>query len=294
MSVIEEFKKQLEEEKFSKNTVYQYVRYANEYINQFGNPLEQDEKEIKKNIERIVVYKKKPKDSEEDANKRMRSGKAQVLKAVIALRKSKGLDTMTLIEVYDDVNREAQTRAVETKQEGDDSLPPFLNYNQQVNDLYDTNDPEKIRQYLINKLLISSNCRNKDLVATIIQTKTEYNTMERDKNYIYVLRNRVEFIRNDYKTASTYGTPRTILNDAKIATSARIVYQPAPDHNIIPRNYWEQNLSRYVMNATFKLGETNIMKMYLKHFNSLSQAKKISDNRGTALETLEGNYNIGN
>jgi hypothetical protein len=47
-------------------------------------------------------------------------------------------------------------------------------------------------------------------------------------------------------------------------------------------------------NATFKLGETNIMKMYLKHFNSLSQAKKISDNRGTALETLEGNYNIGN
>jgi hypothetical protein len=294
MSVIEEFKKQLEEEKFSKNTVYQYVRYANEYINQFGNPLEQEEKEIKKNIEKIVVYKKKPKDSEEDANKKMRSGKAQVLKAVIALRKTKGLDTMTLIEVYDDVNREAQTRAVETKQEGDDSLPPFLNYNQQVNDLYDTNDPEKIRQYLINKLLISSNCRNKDLVATIIQTKTEYNTMERDKNYIYVLRNRVEFIRNDYKTASTYGTKRTILNDAKIANSARIVYQHDPDHNLIPRNYWEQNLSRYVMNATFKLGETNIMKMYLKHFNSLSQAKKISDNRGTALETLEENYNIGN
>jgi hypothetical protein len=294
MSVIEEFKKQKEEEKLSKNTVYQYVRYANEYIKQFGNPLEQEEKVIKKNIEKIVVYKKKPKDSEEDANKKMKSGKAQVLKAVIALRKTKGLDTMTLIEVYDDVNKEAKVRAVETKQDGDDSLPPFLTYNKQVNDLYDTNEPEKIRQYLINKLLISSNCRNLDLVATIIKTKKEYSTMERNKNYIYVNRNRVEFIRNNYKTASTYGTKRTILNDAKIANSARIVFQHDPDHNLIPRNYWEKNLSRYVMNMTFKLGETNIMKMYLKHFNSLSQAKKISDNRGTALETLEENYNIGN
>jgi len=294
MSVIEEFKKQLEEEKLSANTIYQYTRYANEYIKQFGNPLDQDEKTIKKNIEKIVVYKKKPKDSEEQANKKMRSGKAQVLKAVIALRKTKGLDTMTLIELYAVVNNEAQIRAVETKQEGDESLPPFLTYNQQVNDLYDTNDPEKIRQYLINKLLISSNCRNQDLVAKIIRTKKEYDRMDADKNYIYVNRNRVDFIRNNYKTANTYGRKTTILSDGKIANAARIVFQHDPDHTLIPKNYWEQNLSRYVMNSTFKLGETNIMKMYLKHFNSLSQAKKISDNRGTALETLQENYNIGN
>jgi hypothetical protein len=294
MSVIEEFKKQLEEEKLSANTIYQYTRYANEYIKQFGNPLDQDEKTIKKNIEKIVVYKKKPKDSEEQANKKMRSGKAQVLKAVIALRKTKGLDTMTLIELYAVVNNEAQIRAVETKQEGDESLPPFLTYNQQVNDLYDTNDPEKIRQYLINKLLISSNCRNQDLVAKIIRTKKEYDRMDADKNYIYVNRNRVDFIRNNYKTANTYGRKTTILSDGKIANAARIVFQHDPDHTLIPKNFWEQNLSRYVMNSTFKLGETNIMKMYLKHFNSLSQAKKISDNRGTALETLQENYNIGN
>jgi hypothetical protein len=293
MSVIEEFKKQLEEEKLSVNTIYQYTRYANEYIKQFGNPLDQDEKTIKKNIEKIVVYKKKPKDSEEQANKKMRSGKAQVLKAVIALRKTKGLDTMKLIEVYADVNKEAQIRAVETKQEGDESLPPFLTYNKQVNELYDTNEPEEIRKYLINKLLISSNCRNQDLVATIIKTKREYDRMDANKNYIYVNRNRVEFIRNNYKTEWKYGRKTTILNDAKIANAARIIFQHDPDHNLIPRNYWEQNLSRYVTNATFKLGETNIMKMYLKHFNSLSQAKKISDNRGTAIETLQENYNIG-
>lgn len=292
MSIIDEFKKVLEEEKFSKNTIYQYIRYANEYIKQFGNPLEQEEEQIKKNIENIKVDKKKPKDSKEESNKKIRTGKAQVLKAVVALRKSKGLSYADLGELYQEIRKDDHERAVETKQEGDESLPPFLTYNKMVNDLYDTNDPEQIRQYLINKLLISSNCRNKDLVATIIKTKKEYDKMDRNKNYIYVNRNRVEFIRNDYKTASKYGTKRTILNDSKIANSARIVFQHDPDHNLIPKNYWENNLSRYVHNTTFKLGETNIMKMYLKHFNTLGQAKKISDNRGTSLEVIQENYNI--
>jgi hypothetical protein len=293
MSVIAEFKKVLEEEKLSANTIYQYTRYANEYINQFGNPLEQEEKEIKKNIENIVINRKKPKgENEDEAKKKNRTAKAQVLKAVIALRKSKGLDTMTLLELYDTVNKEAQIRAVETKQEGDESLPPFLTYNKQVNELYETNDPEKIRQFLINKLIIASNCRNKDLVATIIRTKKEYEKMDSNKNYIYVYRNRVEFIRNDYKTAKTYGQKKTILNDAKIANSARIVFQHDPDHNLIPKNFAEQNLSRYILNSTFKLGETNIVKMYLKHYNTLNRAKKVSENRGTALETLQENYNI--
>lgn len=289
MTVIEDFKKILEDEKFSKNTIYQYIRYATEYINQFGNPLEQEEKEIMKNIKKIKVNAKKKEGADD---KLMKSAMAQVLKAVVALRKSFGKSYDTMVDLYDIVNKKARDRAVETKEEADDSLPPFTTYNQQVNELYDTNDPDKIRQYLINKLIISSNCRNKDLVAKIIRTRKEYEHMSPDKNYLYVNRNRVEFIRNDYKTSSTYGRKITILNDAKLANSARIVFLHDDDHYLVPKQFWENTLSRYITKQTFGLGETNIMKMYLKHYNSLGQAKKVSDNRGTALETLQENYNI--
>lgn len=289
MSVIAEFKRVLEEEKFSKNTIYQYTRYANEYINQYGNPLEQDEKEIMKNIENIRINAKKKEGADD---KLMKSAKAQVLKAIVALRKSKGKSYDRLIDLYDTVNREAHNRAVENKEEANNDLPTFTEYNQRVNALYDTNDPEKIRQYLINKLIISSNCRNRDLVAKIIRTKREYEHMSPDKNYLYVNRNRVEFIRNDYKTANTYGRKITAFSDAKLANSARIVFLEDEDHYLVPRQFWENNLSRYITKQTFGYGETNIMKMYLRHYNSLSQAKKVSDNRGTALETLQENYNI--
>jgi hypothetical protein len=292
-AIITEFKQVLEEEKYSKNTIYQYARYLNEYINQYGDPAKQPQKLIYKNINKIKITKKgKIPKTEEEEKKLLTTAKGQTLKAVIAYLKSQGLPSYDLVVLFDDVREQEEKKAEENKQEADESLPPYMTYYDDVNRLYDTNEPEKIRQYLINKLLVTSNCRNKDLVATIIKTKNELDNMDDTKNYIYVNRNTVKFIRNDYKTAKTYGQKITTVSDEKMANAARIVYQHDPNHNLIPENYWVQNLSRFVHNSTFKLGETNIMKMYLKHYNSLRQAKKVSDNRGTALETLQGNYNI--
>jgi len=296
-NLITEFKQVLEEEKFSKNTIYQYARYLNEYINQYGDPAKQPQKLIYKNIKKIQITKKGkiPKAEEEEKKedvKKLTTAKGQTLKSVIAYLKSKGLPSYDLVKLFEDVKKQESKKAEENKLEADESLPPYMTYYDDVNRLYDTDEPEKIRQYLINKLLVVSNCRNQDLVATIIKTKNELDNMDEKKNYIYVNRNTVKFIRNDYKTVKAYGTKITTVSDEKMANSARIVYQHDENHNLIPEKYWEQNLSRFVHNATFKLGETNIMKMYLKHYNTLAQAKKISDNRGTSLEKLQENYNI--
>ena len=292
--IITEFKQVLEEEKKSKNTIYQYARYLNEYINQYGDPAKQPQKLIYKNIKNIQIVKKgkKPKEEEEADPRKLTTAKGQTLKSVIAYLNSKGLPSYNLVKLFEDVKKQEAQKAEENKIEADESLPPFMSYYDDVNRLYDTDEPEKIRQYLINKLLIVSNCRNQDLVATIIKTKNELDNMDETKNYIYVNRNSVKFIRNNYKTVSAYGKKITTVSDEKMANAARIVYQHDENHNLIPENYWEQNLSRFVHNSTFKLGETNIMKMYLKHYNSLKQAKKISDNRWTSLEKLHENYYI--
>jgi len=310
-NIITEFKQVLEEENYSKNSIYQYARYLNEYVSQYGDPAKQPQKLIYKNIKKIQITKKGKKHGDtpsapkhEGGSKgvkplpdggdprKLTTAKGQTLKAVIAYLKSKGLPSYDLVKLFEDVKQQEAERAEENKIEADESLPPYMTYHDDVGRLYDTDEPEKIRQFLINKLLVVSNCRNQDLVATIIKTKNELDNMDETKNYIYVNRNTVKFIRNDYKTVKAYGTKITTVSDEKMANSARIVYQHDENHNLIPEKYWEQNLSRFVHNSTFKLGETNIMKMYLKHYNSLSQAKKISDNRGTSLEKLHENYNI--
>jgi len=316
-NLITEFKQILEEEKFSRNTIYQYARYLNEYVRQYGDPAEQPQKLIYKNIKKIQITKKGKKHGDRSVSTTtpsapkhgdtpsapkdegvlkgaplLTTAKGQTLKSVIAYLKSKGLPSYDLVVLFEDVKKQEAEKAEENKLEADETLPPYMSYYDDVNRLYDTDEPEKIRQYLINKLLVVSNCRNQDLVATIIKTKKELDNMDEKKNYIYVNRNTVKFIRNDYKTVKAYGTKITTVSCEKMANAARIVFQHDENHNLIPEKYWEQNLSRFVHNATFKLGETNIMKMYLKHYNSLSQAKKISCNRGTSLEKLHENYNI--
>ena len=295
-NLIIEFKQVLEEEKYSKNSIYQYARYLNEYVSQYGDPAKQPQKLIYKNIKKIQITKKGKIPKVEEGNggdlRKLTTAKGQTLKSVIAYLKSKGLPSYDLVKLFEDVKKQEAEKAVENKIEADESLPPYMTYYDDVNRLYDTDEPEKIRQFLINKLLVVSNCRNQDLVATIIKTKNELDNMDETKNYVYVARNTVKFIRNDYKTVKAYGSKITTVSDEKMANSARIVYQHDENHNLIPEKYWEQNLSRFVHNSTFKLGETNIMKMYLKHYNSLAQAKKISDNRGTSLEKLQENYYI--
>ena len=53
-----EFKQVLEEQKYSKNSIYQYARYLNEYIKQYGDPANQPQKLIYKNIKKIQITKK--------------------------------------------------------------------------------------------------------------------------------------------------------------------------------------------------------------------------------------------
>jgi hypothetical protein len=61
------------------------------------------------------------------------------------------------------------------------------------------------------------------------------------------------------------------------------------DNNLIPD---VGNLADYVIRNTNNLGETKLLKMSLKAKNSLADATKIGEKRGTALPTLQQNYNL--
>lgn len=282
---IDNFQEYLEQQNLSQNTIYQYVKYLKHYVNEYGMPNGQ-QYEVSKNIENLKLKKQKIKAEQA-------STKSQTLKAVIAYRKYKKLPNETIVELYNDVNKEARLRAEEQKAELNEKLMSFKEYNNKVNELYDEDDIEKIRAYLINKLLSISNCRNLDLVSNLITTKTEYKKMKDNENYLYLHKNDLYFIRNNYKTADKYGKKEMLINEPKHKLKLKKAFKllHKKDNQLIPKDELN-NLSRYILKKTFNLGETKIMKIMLKEKNTLGEAEKIGQNRGTSLSTLQQNYNI--
>lgn len=286
---MDEYNEHLVKGNLSKNTINQYVKHLTAYVKKFGYPDGDDEEEIYQNIENFVIEKANGKPA--------KSTKAQTLKAVCSYRKYKNLSCEKLVKMYGEVNDEAKKDAKERNEKLNETLPSLKEHNEWVNGLYDLTDLGKIRAYVINKLITTCYVRNKDLVAKIITKAGQLKQIKEDENYLHIQKNKVNFVRRDYKTAKTYGekTDEDCLakNDkTKFVKALRAILSLSGNNNLIPQNYVEGNLADYIIRQTNNLGETKLLKMSLKAKNSLSDASKIGEKRGTALPTLQENYNL--
>jgi hypothetical protein len=285
---MDEFKEYLEKKNLSKNTIYQYTKYLKHYVDAYNEYPTGEQQDVYRNVENLKLKKSKLKVE-------ATSTKSQTLKAVIAYRNSKGLSNDKMVEMYNDVNREARETALENNKIAEETLPSIDEHMKWVDSLYDLEDVEKLRAWVINKLIINKNVRNKDLVAEIVSKTGHLKKMKQDKNYLYVHKNEATYIRNDYKTAKTYGELKSDLDEPKnrirMIKALRIIQKNTPDRQLVPLTRLN-DLSNYIISKTNGLGETKLMKMVLKKKNSLGEASKISANRGTSLSTLQQNYNI--
>ena len=82
-------------------------------------------------------------------------------------------------------------------------LPALEEYDAFIQDLWDTC---KYREYIINYLMRHYYTRNLDLIFDITETKND-TLKDKTKNYLWINRRKqsILYIRNNYKTARTYG-----------------------------------------------------------------------------------------
>jgi hypothetical protein len=282
---MDEYNAHLVSANLSKNTINQYIKHLTAYVKKYGYP-DDDEEEVYKNIETLVIEKANGKPA--------KSTKAQTLKAVCSYRNYKNLSNTKLVKMYGDVNTEAKKDAKERNEKLNETLPSLKEHNEWVNNLYDLTDLGKIRAYVINKLIMNCYVRNKDLVAKIITKAGQLKKVAHDENYIHIQKNKVNFVRRDYKTAKTYGEKENEdcvgkNEKTKFVKALRAILNLSGDNKLIPD---VGNLADYVIRNTNNLGETKLLKMSLKAKNSLGDASKIGEKRGTALPTLQENYNL--
>jgi len=127
-----------------------------------------------------------------------------LLTVALIIRNKNGLISDKLIKfrdakLYNDKIAYKRIKNVQLK----DELPNLDDLEKYTRSLYNNGD---YTGYIINYLMLRYGLRNKDL--NIIITNNRDITSIRDKtniNYLYPTKNYIVYIRNDYKTFSTYG-----------------------------------------------------------------------------------------
>jgi len=270
----EEFKQKLEASDLSPNTQYIYNNEVKKYLKENKNLNRfEDEEGMKKYIEEH--YK-------------TLNQQNQMAKTAIKWRQLNGLTTEILSEFLSKNVRD-YTSGLNTKYETEDSgLPTIKEHDTYVNDLF---KKKKYREYVINKLIEKYQVRNKDLDLTVTRDK---NDIDDKQNWLLIGKKTksaymVTYVRNNYKTANTYGVKKNILRlgeNTKLFQAIDEIAKSDQPHLII-----EKNLSYAVLKATNGIGEGKLFKMYVKNA-SFKDAKKMSDNRGTDLQTISKFYDI--
>jgi len=147
------------------------------------------------------------------------------------------------------------------------------------------------KQYIINYLLTNVYCRNQDLNA-LVSTK-DVDVDIHTGNHLIISNNKVEFVRNEYKTSRKYGQLVRLLTDKKLVKELKAFLGKDKTKQLLDSKQIDHEIRKYTYQG---LSESEYLKVILRHFtNPLNVTKlyEIQNNRGTDINVILKNYNLG-
>ena len=183
-----------------------------------------------------------------------------------------------------------------------ETLPAQKTIDKDLNDLY--NQKEYLK-YIINYLVITYNLRNKDLCLKIVSSMKQ--TKDTEFNYLVITEKYVSFIRNVYKTASTYGKKDNRVQSKKFRDALlkflelkEVDYKNEEYVIFKDRSGEPLNCNKIGDRLKYLLieNETKLNKIKVKEINNkpntIKGLKKMEKNRGTDIKTIATYYSIEN
>lgn len=245
----------LEEQKLAKTTIKNHIRNLSKLDIKL---LEGNEKDLVKHIK--LSYE-------------VGSPQKAITTSVAKYRGYKELPKTDIAELLKKTNNQAFE--IQKKNNQNLELPDIKNVKSLMN-LYLKQGMYK--QYVVMYLLLHLNTRNLDLVAKVTHNLDDVNN---DDNWLYVRKSDVVFFRNNYKTKAKFGMKKDIIKSTRFhhaISQLKELLRP------------EENLYRTVMRITGQISESVMMKLSLCNNNTAKGIKKLSKNRGTAVDTIVNNY----
>ena len=216
-----------------------------------------------------------------------------LLNIALLIRKMLGMSS-NILQVERKKNIEkVQKHTKEINQEKKVILPSLKELNEYTDYLYEN---KLYSDYIINYLILNFFVRNEDLNFLLKLKKKD--TIDTDFNYLWFdKRNKkVVFIRNNYKTASTYGQKKHTILDPTffIAVKNLVAERKDIDNDKFIVN--DDGIGYHIIKSTFNgIGEGSYIKVIINDNlkkNNTVILKQISQSRGTDIQTLINNYTL--
>jgi hypothetical protein len=213
--------------------------------------------------------------------------KLDVLKIIMVLKiqLNKPVDKLRILRTKYNIQR---TDTQETNTDKKDNLMKYEEFIKKIDELYKN---KKYLQYILNYLILNYGVRNADLLI-FLDNKPKND----DKNYLSVIKNKVYYIRNNYKTVSTYGTQQHEIKDPKFKKAVKeLKKEIKKDYTIFNKPLEEVKQISNTLKRLLILSEGDAFKMIINHYYQLKDSEKIgeiSKTRGTAIPTVSNYYNL--
>jgi len=146
--------------------------------------------------------------------------------------------------------------------------------------------------HIVNYLLVHKNVRNQDVNVYITSDKSD----DLEGNYIQIINgSRVRYVRNNYKTFSTYGRKSNDITTKSFVKSViELQKQYGDNYHILGKDIKSTSLTKKITSYTMMgMTEASIFKVVLKTFREDPEVlKNISLNRGTSLDVIVNEYDV--
>ena len=180
-----------------------------------------------------------------------------------------------------------------------ETLPTIDELNKYLKSLYTRN---MWSEFILNYLLMTFNTRNIDLDVEVVNS-IHATKKDKTRNYLVVRKNDIVYIRYKYKTIKTYGVKRNIFKSTLVERAIRRLREERGKDkplfimaNKDGSRIAESSNSNFVKNRTLNnITEGDINKIYVTDYadnGNVDGLIRISNNRGTDLETLFTSYKI--
>ena len=205
-----------------------------------------------------------------------------MLNLIIVVRNELELSVEKLKEYRSQLKQEQKAHQVSKMSDAGEKLMSYEDFTKALGDAY---KKEEWKKYIVNTLMMRYGVRNKDLNLSIVKTKKE---MKEGENYLLLKKDKVVYIRDDYKTHKTYGKKTheihdKLFNEAVKKTGVGKLIQEAQTSNGLRKLYIN------------KMGEAKVFKMMIDHYYDADEPasiKRLAADRGTSLSVVQGFYNV--
>ena len=205
-----------------------------------------------------------------------------MLNLIIVIRNVLELSVDKLKEYRSELKQQQKAHQVSKMNDAGDKLMSYEDFKKALGEAYLNNEWKK---YIVNYLMMHYGVRNKDLNLSIVKTKKE---MKEGENYLLLKKDKVVYIRDDYKTHKTYGKKSHEIVDKLFNESVK----KAGVGKLIPEAQISNGLRKLYIN---KHNEAKIFKLLIDHYYDADDAtsiKRLAADRGTSLSVVQGFYNV--